>query len=473
MTEQKRNVMIVGAGWTGSMFIEKIQREDHPAYCIKCVIDDDKEKLHTFVHGVEIVGSRAEIIEKSIEYEIDDIVVALPSVNKCEVRKILDICKQTGCRLKSVPNIYEIDDREIEITRLRSINIEDLLEREPIKLNNDIAKQYIQGMTVLITGAGGSIGSELAKQVALNEPKRLILLDIYENTLFELEQELMSDYNDIPIECVIANVRDEERIHNVFKMYKPDVVYHAAAHKHVPLMESNPNEAIENNVFGTYTIAKAAGEHNIKKFILISTDKAVNPTNIMGASKRICEMIVQMLDGKYQTTFGAVRFGNVLGSNGSVVPLFKKQIMRGGPIKVTHPDIIRYFMTISEAVSLVLQAGTYANGGEIFVLDMGEPVKILDLAKNMIRLAGYSENEIEIQFVGLRPGEKLYEELLMSEEGLKKTENKLIYIGQSIEFDEALFVSDLEELRKIVSRDGEGAVELVKKMVPTYQQSMR
>ena len=469
MVEQKRNVMIVGAGWTGSMFVEKIQKEENPVYCIKCIIDDDNKKLHTFVHGVEVVGSRADIVEKSIEYEIDDIVVALPSVNKSEVRKILDICKKTGCRLKSVPNIYEIDEREIEITRLRSINIEDLLEREPIKLNNDIAKQYIQGMTILITGAGGSIGSELAKQVALNSPKRLILLDIYENTLFELEQELMSDYNDIPIECVIANVRDEERINNVFKKYKPDVVYHAAAHKHVPLMESNPNEAIENNVFGTYTVAKVAGEHNIKKFILVSTDKAVNPTNIMGASKRICEMIIQMLDGRYQTTFGAVRFGNVLGSNGSVVPLFKKQIMRGGPITITDPEIIRYFMTISEAVSLVLQAGTYAQGGEIFVLDMGEPVKILDLAKNMIRLAGYSENEIEIKFVGLRPGEKLYEELLMSEEGLKKTENKLIYIGQSIKFDETVFLDDLEELRKIVSEDKKGAVELLKKIVSTYR----
>lgn len=469
MVDKKRNVMIVGAGWTGSMFVEKIQREENPIYCIKCIIDDDADKLHTFIHGVEVVGTRKDIVEKSIEYEIDDIVVALPSVNKSEVRKILEICKKTGCRLKSVPNIYEIDEREIEITRLRSINIDDLLEREPIKLNNSVAKKHIEGNTVLITGAGGSIGSELAKQVALNSPKRLVLLDIYENTLFELEQELMSDYSDVPVECVIANVRDEERIRNIFIKYKPNVVYHAAAHKHVPMMESNPNEAIENNVFGTYTVAKIAGETCVEKFILISTDKAVNPTNIMGASKRICEMIVQMLDGMYQTTFGAVRFGNVLGSNGSVVPLFKKQIMRGGPITVTDPDIIRYFMTISEAVSLVLQAGTYANGGEIFVLDMGEPVKILDLAKNMISLAGYSENEIEIRFIGLRPGEKLYEELLMSEEGLKKTENKLIYIGKSIEFDETHFLNELEQLRTIVAKDGNGAVELVKKIVPTYR----
>ena len=366
-------------------------------------------------------------------------------------------------------NIYEINELDIDITRIRNIAIEDLLGRSPVVINNKSIKSYISNSIVVVTGAGGSIGSELVRQIAINKPKQLILIDIYENSLYDLEQELLSSFKFLNFEVLIASVRNEKRIQGILKKYNPDIVFHAAAHKHVPLMENSPNEAIKNNVFGTYNVAKASAENSVKKFILISTDKAVNPTNIMGASKRICEMIIQMLDSEYKNTdFAAVRFGNVLGSNGSVVPLFKKQILNGGPVTVTHPDVIRYFMTIPEAVSLVLQAGVYAHGGEIFVLDMGEPVKILDLAKNLIRLAGFTEEEIQIKFTGLRPGEKMYEELLMKEENMKTTDNDLIFIENPIEFNDKNFRKNLKKLQIAANEDNLNIREIVKEIVPTY-----
>ncbi len=395
--------------------------------------------------------------------------IAIPSATHGMIQEILDICSQTSCKLRVLPGLYQLVNGEVSISKLRNVEIEDLLGRAPVDTQIDSIMDYVSGKTVLVTGGGGSIGSELCRQIARHEPKRLIIFDIYENNAYDIQQELKRDYPKLDLVALIGSVRNTHRINNIFEQYRPDIVYHAAAHKHVPLMEDSPNEAIKNNVLGTWKTAQAADRFCVSRFVLISTDKAVNPTNIMGASKRLCEMVIQMMNHQSKTEFVAVRFGNVLGSNGSVIPLFKKQIEEGGPVTVTHPDIIRYFMTIPEAVSLVLQAGAQAKGGEIFVLDMGKPVKILDLALNLIRLSGYKPYEdIDIQFTGLRPGEKLYEELLMSEEGLQSTENELIHIGKPIEFDEEQFRHQLEELDEWSRQDRPDIREKVMEIVPTY-----
>ena len=467
-TNRKR-LMIVGGGEAGAMIIKELQGSRYLDQQVCCIIDDDVTKHGKYIRGVQIVGGREDIVKVAHEYNIDEIIVAMPSVEKSETRDILHICKETGCDLKVLPGLYQMISGEVVTSKLRKVEIEDLLGREPIKTDLDQVAGYVSGKTVLVTGGGGSIGSELCRQIAMHHPKRLIIVDIYENNAYDIQQELKKKHSELDLVVLIASVRNTHRMETIFETYRPDIVYHAAAHKHVPLMEDSPNEAIKNNVFGTYKTAKAADKYGVKRFVLISTDKAVNPTNIMGASKRICEMVIQMMNNHSKTDYVAVRFGNVLGSNGSVIPLFKKQIEQGGPVTVTHPDIIRYFMTIPEAVSLVLQAGAYAKGGEIFILDMGEPVKIMDLALNLIRLSGYKPFEdIEIQFTGLRPGEKLYEELLMNEEGLQDTENKLIHIGKPIEFDEALFRKQLDELASIANKDSVDIREKVQEIVPTY-----
>lgn len=467
--DSRRNTMVVGAGEAGAMIIKEFQNSRYLDQKVCCVIDDNEAKQGKYIRGVKIMGGRDDIRFLAHELQIDEIIVALPSVPQAQVKEILQICQETGCELKVLPGLYQMINGEISVSKLRKVEIEDLLGREPIKLQVDSVMGYVAGKVILVTGGGGSIGSELCRQIAAHHPKRLIIVDIYENNAYDIQQELKRTSPELDLVVLIASVRNTHRMNSIFETYRPDIVYHAAAHKHVPLMEDSPNEAIKNNVFGTYKTAKAADKFGVQRFVLISTDKAVNPTNIMGASKRICEMIIQMMNHHSKTDFVAVRFGNVLGSNGSVIPLFKKQIEQGGPVTVTHPEIIRYFMTIPEAVSLVLQAGALAKGGEIFVLDMGEPVKILDLAKNLIRLSGYKPFEdIAIEFTGLRPGEKLYEELLMSEEGLKETENELIHIGKPIEFDEEKFRNDLEELRRIADQDSEAIRQKVREIVPTY-----
>lgn len=463
------NTMIIGAGEAARTLIREFKSSPETYNIIQCVIDDDDKKKGKYIQGYLVVGGREKIQECVKQYQIQEIIVAMPSANKKEIRKILEICKETNCKLKILPGIYQLVKGDVEISKLRVVQIEDLLGREPIKINLDEVMEYLEGKIVLVTGGGGSIGSELCRQIAAYNPERLIIIDIYENNAYEIQQELKRKYPKMDLIVLIASVRNTHRMESIFYEYKPDVVYHAAAHKHVPLMEDSPNEAIKNNVFGTYKTAMAAAKYGTKRFVLISSDKAVNPTNIMGASKRICEMIIQILDKEYDTEFVAVRFGNVLGSNGSVIPLFEKQIAEGGPVTVTHPDIIRYFMTIPEAVSLVLQAGAYAKGGEIFVLDMGEPVKILELAKNLIQLSGYTPYEdIDIVFTGLRPGEKLYEELLMKEEGMKNTDNQLIYIGKPIEVEIEVFKEALERLRKAAYNDDSDIRQIVKEMVETY-----
>ena len=467
-TNRKR-LMIIGGGEAGAMIIKELQGSRYLDQQVCCIIDDDITKHGKYIRGVQIVGGREDIVKVAHEYNIDEIIVAMPSVEKSETREILHICKETGCELKVLPGLYQMINGEVVTSKLRKVEIEDLLGREPIRTDLEQVVGYVSGKTVLVTGGGGSIGSELCRQLAMHHPKRLIIVDIYENNAYDIQQELKKKHPELDLVVLIASVRNTHRMDTIFEKYRPEIVYHAAAHKHVPLMEDSPNEAIKNNVFGTFKTAKAADKYGVKRFVLISTDKAVNPTNIMGASKRICEMIIQMMNNHSKTDYVAVRFGNVLGSNGSVIPLFKKQIEQGGPVTVTHPDIIRYFMTIPEAVSLVLQAGAYAKGGEIFILDMGEPVKIMDLALNLIRLSGYKPFEdIEIKFTGLRPGEKLYEELLMSEEGLQDTENKLIHIGKPIEFDEALFRKQLDELASIANKDSVDIREKVQEIVPTY-----
>ena len=432
-------------------------------------IDDDKNKWGRFIQGIKVVGGRDKIIESADLYDIDEIFLAIPSASPAQIKDILEICKETNCKLRSLPGLYQLVNGEVNVSKLRDVEVEDLLGREPIRVDIDSILGYVQNKVVLVTGGGGSIGSELCRQIAGHKPAQLIVFDIYENNAYDLQQELKEKYPELNLVVLIGSVRNTSRINYVFETYHPDIVYHAAAHKHVPLMEDSPNEAVKNNVFGTWKTAMAAAQNHTKKFVMISTDKAVNPTNIMGASKRICEMIVQTFNRHYETEFVAVRFGNVLGSNGSVIPLFKKQIAAGGPVTVTHPDIIRYFMTIPEAVSLVLQAGAYAKGGEIFVLDMGEPVKILDLAKNLIRLSGYRVGEyIKIVFTGLRPGEKLYEELLMKEEGLQDTDNKLIHIGRPIELDERLFFQQLKQLEEASKEENKDIRPLIHEVVPTY-----
>ena len=463
------SVMIIGAGEAGNMIIKEIVGSNYSTMVIRCIIDDDKNKWGQFIQGIRVVGGRDKIIESADIYGIDEIILAIPSASRTQIRQILEICKETNCKLRSLPGIYQLVNGEVNVSRLRDVEVEDLLGREPIRVDLDSILGYVQNKVVLVTGGGGSIGSELCRQVAMHKPAQLIIFDIYENNAYDIQQELKEKYPGLNLVVLIGSVRNTNRINAVFETYHPDIVYHAAAHKHVPLMEDSPNEAVKNNVFGTWKTAMAAAQNNAKKFVMISTDKAVNPTNIMGASKRICEMIIQTFNRHYDTEFVAVRFGNVLGSNGSVIPLFKRQIAAGGPVTVTHPEIIRYFMTIPEAVSLVLQAGAYAKGGEIFVLDMGEPVKILDLAKNLIRLSGYKvEEDIKIVFTGLRPGEKLYEELLMEEEGLQDTENKLIHIGRPIELDERQFFVQLKRLEDASKSECNDIRPLIREIVPTY-----
>ena len=470
--QNKKNsisVMVIGAGEAANIIIKEIVNSNFSTMVIRCIIDDDRGKWGRFIQGIKVVGGRDRIIECADIFGIDEIIVAMPSISRAELSEILDICKETNCKLRSLPGMYQLVNGEVSVSKLRDVEVEDLLGRDPIEVDMDSILEYVKGKRVLVTGGGGSIGSELCRQIASHQPSMLLILDIYENSVYDVQQELQTRYPELKLVVLIASVRNTNRMNWIFEHYQPEIVYHAAAHKHVPLMETSPNEAIKNNVFGTWKTAYAAAMNGTKRFVMISTDKAVNPTNIMGASKRICEMIIQTFNKHYDTEFVAVRFGNVLGSNGSVIPLFKKQIMAGGPVTVTHPDIIRYFMTIPEAVSLVLQAGAYCKGGEIFVLDMGKPVKILDLAKNLIRLSGYRVDEdIKIEFTGLRPGEKLYEELLMAEEGMKETANKLIHIGKPIEIDEMRFFAQLKELKEASKNESCDIRPLVKEIVPTY-----
>ena len=499
----KKNVMLIGAGAAGQMILSELKygRESRSKVC--CIIDDNQNKWNRYIDGVLVVGGRDDILYNASKYKIDQILLAIPSADSREIRDILNICKETGCELKILPGIYQLVSGEVHVGQMRDVSVEDLLGREPIRVNLEEICGYLTDKVVLVTGGGGSIGSELCRQIASRNPKQLIIFDVYENNAYEIEQELKTKYKgQLDLVVLIGSVRDSRRINSVFEAYKPDVVYHAAAHKHVPLMETSPCESIKNNVMGTYKTACAALLNGCEKFVLISTDKAVNPTNIMGASKRLCEMIIQTLDkigrsgkqyqlptmyGHYEdgdrkykgtrackpleksTEFVAVRFGNVLGSNGSVIPLFQKQIQAGGPVTVTHPDIIRYFMTIPEAVSLVLQAGAYAHGGEIFVLDMGAPVKIDTLARNLIKLSGYKPDvDIPVVYTGLRPGEKLYEEKLMEEEGLTKTPNELIHIGKPIVFDEDKFLKQLVELANASYCNSENISDMVEEIVVTY-----
>lgn len=463
------NVMVIGAGDAGAAIVKELRLNETLKRRVCCMIDDDPAKKGKYVQGCLVVGGKKDIISAVERYVITKIIIAMPSAPKSTIKEIVDLCQHTECKIRILPGMYQLVSGEVSVSQLRDVEIGDLLGREQIKVNLNEILGYVQNKVVLVTGGGGSIGSEICRQLAGHGVKQLIIVDIYENNIYEIQQELKRKYPELDLVALIASVRNTHRIDEIMDKYRPNVVYHAAAHKHVPLMEDSPNEAIKNNVFGTYKTASAAGKHGVERFVLISTDKAVNPTNIMGASKRMCEMIVQTLDKFYPTEFVAVRFGNVLGSNGSVIPLFKKQIAEGGPVTVTHPDIIRYFMTIPEAVSLVLQAGAYAKGGEIFVLDMGEPVKIADLAKNLIRLSGFKVGEdIEIKYTGLRPGEKLYEELLMDEEGLQATDNNLIHIGKPIDVNEAVFMRQLKELKAASDKDSEAIRQMVKEMVPTY-----
>lgn len=466
---QQRRVMIVGAGEAGRSVIGEIQNSKYLNQKICCIIDDDPGKVGKYIRGIKIAGDRYSIKKCVRKYNIQQIIITIPSASVVQLRPILDICKETDCELKIMPGVYQLVNGEVSVSKLRPVSIEDLLGREEIQVNLDEIMGYVSNKIVMVTGGGGSIGSELCRQIASHNPKQLIIFDIYENNAYDIQQELIRNNPDLNLVVLIGSVRDENRLDDIFCKYRPDIVYHAAAHKHVPLMEKSPNEAIKNNVLGTYKLVKMADRWGVKKFVQISTDKAVNPTNIMGASKRICEMIVQTFNKQSDTDYVAVRFGNVLGSNGSVIPLFKKQIAEGGPVTVTHPDIIRYFMTIPEAVSLVLQAGAYAKGGEIFVLDMGEPVKILDLAKNMIRLSGLTlGRDIEIEFTGLRPGEKLYEELLMDEEGMTDTPNRLIHIGHPIEVDEGKLYQALQVLEEAADNETDDMRMIVESIVPTY-----
>lgn len=496
---QKKNVMIVGAGSAGQMLFRDIKHSMETNETVACFIDDNPNKWNRYIDDVPVFGSRDHILEAVDKFKIEKIYVAVPSANPQDKRDILRVCNETSCELMNLPGMYQLYTGQVSVSKMKKVQIEDLLGRDPIKPNMDEVFAYVRNKVVLITGVG-SIGSELARQIASHNPKQLILFDVYENNAYDIQLELRKKYPNLDLVTLIGSVRDSRKMFDLFKKYRPQIVYHAAAHKHVPLMEDSPCESIKNNAMGTYKTAYAAMVHGCEKFVLISTDKAVNPTNIMGASKRLCEMIIQAFAAKIkegkayeipqlftheedmierpeikealkttQTEFVAVRFGNVLGSNGSVIPIFKRQIEAGGPVTVTHPDIIRYFMTIPEAVSLVLLAGTYAHGGEIFVLDMGEPVKITTLARNLIRLSGYTPDvDIKLEFTGLRPGEKLYEEKLMAEEGLKKTKNDLIHIGCPIPFDINEFLDELDGLLDAAYRNEDDMKERVQKIVSTY-----
>ena len=467
VSQDSQRVLVVGAGSAGQMIINELKENPQLKKVPVGIIDDDINKIGRVIHNVKILGDTSQVKEIVEKENVDEIILAMANVDKARKSEIINICKETKCKLKTIPGIYEIIDGKVDIKKIRDVDIEDLLGREPIKVNMEEMSGYIEERTVLVTGGGGSIGSELCRQIASFNPKHLIIVDNYENNAYAIQQELIRKYEGkLNLSTIIASIREYKRMDEIFNEYKPDVVFHAAAHKHVPLMENSPSEAIKNNIFGTLNVARLADTYKVKRMVLISTDKAVNPTNIMGATKRAAEMIIQTINKNSKTEFVAVRFGNVLGSNGSVIPLFKKQSAEGGPVTITHPDIIRYFMTIPEAVQLVLQAGAMAKGGEIFILDMGEPVKIVDLANNLIRLSGFEPGvDIKIEYSGLRAGEKLYEELLMSEEGLTKTANSKIFIGKPVEFDSKKVMHNLEMLKKIVDNE---EVELIDSVMRAF-----
>ena len=469
---QKDRIMIIGAGEAGRILIHEYARSSYLNGDVVCLIDDNPAKRNRILEGIRIVGDSDDIREMAERYHIDKIIYAIPSSDSATRKRILTICNETSCEVQVVPGVYELASGDVSVSTLKNVDIVDLLGRDPVRVNMDEIFSYVFDKVLMVTGGGGSIGSELCRQIAKSNPKLLIIFDIYENNAYDIQMELRKKYPSLNMVVLIGSVRDTERLDDVMEKYHPEIVFHAAAHKHVPLMEDSPNEAVKNNVFGTYNTAQAAVKHGVKKFVLISTDKAVNPTNIMGASKRLCEMIIQMMSRRHTCTdFVAVRFGNVMGSNGSVVPLFKKQIAEGGPVTVTHPEITRFFMTIPEAVSLILQAAYYAKGGEIFVLDMGNPVKIDDMARNLIRLSGYEPDvDIKIVYTGLRPGEKLYEELLMAEEGLRETTNQLIHIGNPIEMDDDLFLLQLARLETACENEADNMKDIVEEIVPTYHQ---
>ena len=447
LKKQKRT-MLIGAGRSGDVVVRELKNSVYSENKIVCIIDDDKMKQGRFLNGVKVVGGREKIVESCEKYNVEEIIVAMPTATALQKREIVNICQKTNCQIMTLPGIYQLANGEVDIQKIRKVDVEDLLGRDSIRINLDEISGYIKNKTVLVTGGGGSIGSELCRQISKYEPQELIIFDIYENNAYQIQQELRRSYPGLNLTVLIGSVRDRERVNDLFAKYRPNLVFHAAAHKHVPLMEDSPAEAIKNNVFGTFNVATAASEYGAEKMVLISTDKAVNPTNVMGASKRMCELIIEMMNDNSDTEFVAVRFGNVLGSNGSVIPLFKKQIEHGGPVTVTHKDIIRYFMTIPEAVSLVLQAGSYAKGGEIFVLDMGDPVRIDDLARNMIKLSGFEPDvDIKVEYTGLRPGEKLFEELLLNTEGIEKTPNDLIFIGHPSKVSKEELLSHLDVLK--------------------------
>lgn len=464
--------MLIGAGSAGMQTLREFETSENSKNHVVCIIDDDPQKTGRYLNNVKIVGTRRDIAKAAQDYRVEEIVFAIPAAPTQQRKQILKLCQETGCKLKILPGISQLANGEVKVQKIRDVDVLDLLGRDSVQVDLSQIAEYLSGKTVLVTGGGGSIGSELCRQIAGHRPKRLVIFDIYENNAYDIQQELRRTHPGLELITLIGSVRDAERVNMLFETYRPEIVFHAAAHKHVPLMEDSPNEAIKNNVFGTYHVARAADRYGTKTFVLISTDKAVNPTNVMGASKRICEMIVQTMANRSATKFVAVRFGNVLGSNGSVIPLFKRQIAEGGPVTVTHPDIIRYFMTIPEAVQLVLQAGAYANRGEIFVLDMGEPVRIDDLARNLIRLSGFTPDEdIEIRYTGLRPGEKLFEEMLMDEEGLRETANKLIHIGQPIRISEEHFLEQLAQLETACEQNSPQIRALIARIVPTYHRA--
>ena len=468
-SEGEKRTMLIGGGQAGAIALREFQTSPRSENKVVCIIDDAPNKVGSYLGGVKIVGGRSAIARMAEKYDIDEIILAIPSASRQEKLQILNYCHNTSCTLRTLPGICQLANGEVRIEQIREVDIEALLGRETVKIDLVEVAAYITGKTVLVTGGGGSIGSELCRQAAAQRPKRLIIFDIYENNAYDIQMELRRTHPELDLVVLIGSVRDRARVMQVFDRYRPDLVCHAAAHKHVPLMETSPFEAIKNNVFGTYNVAQAADRFGTQRFILISTDKAVNPTNVMGASKRLCEMIVQMINDRSATEYVAVRFGNVLGSAGSVIPLFRKQIRSGGPVTVTDKRVIRYFMTIPEAVQLIFQAGAYARGGEIFVLDMGEPVRIDDLARNMIRLSGFEPDvDIPVVYTGLRPGEKLYEELLLSGEGMQKTKNDLIYIGHEIAFDPAAFEENLMLLRAIPESDERALRAKLRELVPTF-----
>ena len=465
----RRRTMLIGGGAAGAMVIREFQNSSHSENQVVCVIDDNPSKRGALLMGVPIVGDREKIESTVQKYGIEEIVLAIPSAQLKDRTELISICQRTGCRLKTLPALYQLANGEVSVKKVRDVDIVDLLGRATVDVDMSGIADYIKGKTVLVTGGGGSIGSELCRQIAKHGVGRLVIFDIYENNAYDIQQELKRRYPALDLVVLIGSVRDRKRVFNVMDAYRPELVFHAAAHKHVPLMEVSPAEAIKNNVFGTLNVAEAASEFGAKRFLLISTDKAVNPTNVMGASKRMCEMVIQMMNGRSETEYVAVRFGNVLGSNGSVIPLFRRQILAGGPVTVTDRNVIRYFMTIPEAVSLVLQAGAYATGGELFVLDMGDPVRIDDLARNMIRLSGFEPDvDIKVEYTGLRPGEKLFEEILMDAEGMEKTANNLIYIGHELDVDREKFMTQLAELSEVDERDGQAIRDCIERIVPTY-----